>query len=289
LAAVQSSGQTFGEINGEVKDPSGAVTAGAVVNVTNADTNVTRTTATNDVGIYTVPSLPPGRYQVKVTAPGFEPVVKTNIELQVQQTARVDFTLTVGQASQTVEVSAAATTLSPDSASVGTVVEEQRINDLPLNGRDFFQLVSLAPNVNYGFTAASIESSRQGGTRGALTMSLSGSRQTWVNYTLDGVENTDVNFNAYIVLPSIDALQEFKVQTGIYPAEFGRDVGQVNVSTKPGTNSFHGTAYEFLRNDALDAKQFDFSGTNPPKSPYRQNQYGFTLGGPIWVPKHFNG
>src|SRR5579871_1198376 len=281
--------QTFGEITGEVRDPSGAVIAGASVTVVNAETNAARPTATNQVGIYTVPSLPPGRYQVRVTAAGFEPVGRNNLELQVQQTARVDFTLTVGQSSQTVEVTGAAALLSTDSASVGTVIEEKSITDLPLNGRDFFQLVSLSPNVNYGFTAASIESSRQGGTRSQVTMSLSGTRQTWNNYTLDGVANTDVNFNTYIVLPSIDALQEFKVQTGIYPAEFGRDMGQVNVSTKQGSNTFHGTAYEFLRNDALDAKQYDFTGTSPPKSPYRQNQYGFTLGGPVWIPKVFNG
>jgi len=289
LSALPCLAQTFGEIIGEVKDPSGAIVAGAAVTVINADTNVARSTTTNDVGIYNVPSLPPGRYQVKVAASGFDTALRTNIELQVQQTARVDFALTVGQSSQTIEVTSLAATLTTDSASVGTVVEEKDITDLPLNGRDFFQLVSLAPNVNYGFTAASIESSRQGGTRSLVTMSLSGSRQTWSNYTLDGIENTDVNFNTYIVLPSIDALQEFKVQTGIYPAEFGRNMGQVNVSTKPGTNSFHGTAYEFLRNDVLDANQYNFSSTAIQKSPYRQNQYGYTLGGPVWIPKLFNG
>src|SRR5579871_1475037 len=281
--------QTFGEITGEVRDPSGAVIAGASVTVVNAETNAARPTATNQVGIYTVPSLPPGRYQVRVTAAGFEPVVRNNLELQVQQTARVDFTLTVGQSSQTVEVTGAAALLSTDSASVGTVIEEKSITDLPLNGRDFFQLVSLSPNVNYGFTAASIESSRQGGTRSQVTMSLSGTRQTWNNYTLDGVSNTDVNFNLYIVLPSVDALQEFKVQSGIYPAEFGRETGQVNASTKPGTNSYHGTAFEFLRNDAFDARPYDFTGQSPAKAPYRQNQYGFTLGGPVRIPKLFNG
>ena len=237
-----ASAQTFGEIIGEVKDPSGAVIAGAVVTVINADTNVARTTATNDVGIYSVPSLPPGRYQVKVTASGFDTALRTNIELQVQQTARVVFTLTVGQSSQTIEVSSLAATLTTDSASVGTVVEEKDITDLPLNGRDFFQLVSLAPNVNYGFTAASIESSRQGGTRSLVTMSLSGSRQTWSNYTLDGVENTDVNFNTYIVLPSIDALQEFKVQTGIYPCRVRpqHGTGQRQYETRNQQLSRHG-------------------------------------------------
>ena len=114
-------------------------------------------------------------------------------------------------------------------------------------------------------------------------------RATWSNYTLDGITNTDVNFNLYIVLPSVDALQEFKVQTGIYPAEFGRAAGQVNVSTKGGGNQYHGTAFDYLRNDALDARNYDFLNTRPAKSPYRQNQYGFTLAGPVRIPKLFNG
>ena len=126
-------------------------------------------------------------------------------------------------------------------------------------------------------------------------MSLAGARATWSNYTLDGITNTDVNFNLYIVLPSVDALQEFKVQTGIYPAEFGRAAGQVNVSTRGGTNQFHGSAFEFLRNDRLDARPYFFKDpesptqTAPEKAPYRQNQYGFTLTGPVWIPKIFNG
>src|SRR6185436_7854148 len=143
--------------------------------------------------------------------------------------------------------------------------------------------------VTFGFTPAAQAAGREGGTRAQVTMSLSGSRATWNNYTLDGITNTDVNFNLYIVLPSVDALQEFKVQSGIYPAEFGREAGQVNVSTKSGTNAFHGTIFEFVRNDAFDAKNYDFLDTHPDKSPYRQNQYGFTVAGPVWIPKLFNG
>src|SRR6202165_607196 len=181
---------------------------------------------------------------------------------------------------------------STDDATVGTVIEQRRITDLPLNGRNFFSLVALSPNVTYGFTPAQQASGRLGGTRSTLTMSLSGARATWANYTLDGITNTDVDFNTYIVLPSVAALQEFKVQSGIYPAEFGREAGQVNVSTKPGTNVFHGTAFEFLRNNALDARNYDSSSStrsatnpSPGSTPYRQNQYGFTLGGPVWIPK----
>jgi len=281
--------QTFGEITGEIKDPSGAVTPNVSVTVTNTATNVARSTVTNNSGVYSFPDLVPGTYQVRVTAPGFDTVVKTGIELQVQQTARVDFELRVGQSTQTVEVSGMAALLTTETATVGTVIEEKRITDLPLNGRNFFSLVALSPNVTYGFTPAAQAAGREGGTRSTVTMSLSGARATWSNYTLDGITNTDVDFNLYIVLPSVDALQEFKVQSGIYPAEFGREVGQVNVSTKPGSNQFHGTAFDYLRNDALDAKNYDFVNTHPAKSPYRQNQYGYTLGGPVWIPKLFNG
>src|SRR5262249_51835956 len=210
----------------------------------------------------------PGTYTVKVEAPGFQPIQRSNIELQVQQTANIDFVLNIGQATQTVEVSGAAALLNTEDATVGTVIEQRRISELPLNGRNFFSLVALSPNVTYGFAPAQQASARLGGSRSTLTMSLSGARATWSNYTLDGITNTDVDFNTYIILPSVEALQEFKVQSGIYPAEFGREAGQVNVSTKPGTNTYHGTAFDFLRNNDLDARNYDFSSatrsaTNP--------------------------
>src|SRR5438067_5318785 len=289
LSARVVSAQTFGQITGEVKDPSGAIVPGASVTATNSATNALRSTVTNESGIYSFPALVPGIYSLKVELPGFQPVVRSNIELQVQQTARVDFTLSVGQTAQTVEVSDFAQLLTTESATVGTVIPEKTIVDLPLNGRNFLQLVSLSPNVSYGFTAPGQAAGRQGGTRANQNISISGMRGTWNYYTLDGVANTDPDFNLYIQLPSVDALQEFKVQSGIYPAEFGREAGQINVSTKPGGNTYHGTVYEFLRNDALDARDYDFAGTTPAKNPYRQNQYGFTLGGPVWIPKVYNG
>jgi hypothetical protein len=293
--ALGALAQTSGEITGEVKDQSGAMVPNVGVTATNTETNVVRSTVTNASGIYSFPNLTPGKYQVKAAAPGFQ-TSAASLELQVQQTARIDFALQLGNASQTVEVTAGAELLSTENATVGTVIEEKRISELPLNGRSFFSLVALSPNVTFGFTPAQQASSRLGGSRSTLTMSLSGARATWSNYTLDGITNTDVDFNTYIVLPSVEALQEFKVQSGIYPAEFGRDVGQVNVSTRPGTNDYHGTAFEFLRNNRLDARPYDFSSatrsaTNPSpgSTPYRQNQYGFTLGGPVRIPKIYNG
>ena len=288
--------QTFGEITGEVTDPSGAVAPNVAVTATNTGTNVPRSTVTNDAGIYSFPNLNPGPYQVKVVASGFETAIRSNIDLQVQQTARIDFTLTIGQAAQTVEVSANSELLNTDNATVGTVIEQEQIVELPLNGRSFFSLVALSPNVNFGFAPAAQAAGRLGGTRSNLTISLSGARATWSNYTLDGITNTDVDFNTYILLPSVDAIQEFKVQSGVYPAEFGREAGQVNVSTKSGTNGYHGTLFEFLRNNDLDARSYDFlsstrsaSNPSPINPPFRQNQYGFTLAGPVQIPKVFNG
>jgi hypothetical protein len=289
LAMRLVSAQTLGEITGEVKDQSGAVAPNATVTVTNTGTNAARSTSTNEAGIYSFPALVPGNYQIRVEAPGFQPIVRTNIELEVQQTARIDFRLVVGQAAQAIEVTGAGVALATENATVGTVIGQKSIEDLPLNGRNYLQLVALSPNVTYGFMAPNNVQRRQGGTRTEQNISVAGMRGVWNNYTLDGIANTDVNFNLYIQLPSVDALQEFKVQSGIYPAEFGREAGQINVSTKSGTNDYHGTVFEFLRNSDLDAKPYDFIGTSPAKTPFRWNQYGFMLSGPVRVPKLFNG
>ncbi len=287
LTVVPATGQTLAGLSGVIHDPSGAVIPGASVTITNPSTNFSRSAISNEAGVYNVPSLQPGRYNIKVELPGFRTITQ-NVELQVQQSARLDFTLQVGEISQTVEVSGAAALIATENATVGTVIDNKRIVEMPLNGRNFFQLVSLSPNVSYGFDSSQIANERQGGTRAQQNISVAGQRSAFNHFTLDGVENTDVNFNTYVVLPSIDALQEFKVQTGIFPAEFGRATTQINVSTKPGTNQFHGTLFEFLRNDKLDARQYAFAGERPSE-PFKWNQYGFTLGGPVWLPKVFKG
>jgi hypothetical protein len=295
LLAGSLSAQTLGTVTGEVKDTTGAVMAGAAVTVRNTATNGLREAVTNEEGLYTIPALNPGVYDIKAEKTGFKTASRAGVELQVQQTARVDFTLEVGQVTETVEVTGAAPLLTTENATVGTVIEQRRITDLPLNGRNFLSLVALSPNVTYGFAQAAQAAGRQGGTRSNITMSLAGARSAWSNYTLDGITNTDINFNLYIVLPSVEALQEFKVQTGVYPAEFGRAAGQINVSTKGGSNEFHGSVFEFLRNDKLDARPYFFKDpesptqTAPVKAPYRQNQYGFTLAGPVWIPKLYHG
>ena len=284
--------QTSGEITGLVTDTSGAAVSGAAVIVTNKATGATRRAVTNSGGLYAFPSLLPGVYELKVEHAGFKTALLDNITLEVQQTSRRDVTMEVGAVGETVTVTSEGALLNAENATVGTVIENKRIVDLPLNGRNFLQLVATAPNVSFGFANAGQAGSRQGGTRAAQNISVAGQRSYFNRFTIDGVENTDVNFNTPVVLPSIDALQEFKVQTGIYPAEFGRATTQINVSTKSGTREYHGVLFEFLRNNALDAQIYDFTGTRPkgtPTSPFKWNQYGFTLGGPVWLPKKLFG
>ncbi len=287
--AMPSFGQTFGQITGLVTDPSGAVVVGAAVMVTNPQTSFTRQENTNGSGIYTFPNLLPGLYDVKVETQGFQAEIRRGVELQVEQVARLDFQLQVGAVAQTLEITTGAPLLNTEDATVGTVIENQRIVDLPLNGRNFLQLVALSPNVSAGFANGGQSSARLGGDRSSQQLSVSGNRREWNYYTLDGMDNTDVDFNSYLFLPSIDALQEFKVQTGVYSAEFGREIGQINVSTKSGTNEYHGTMWEFIRNNDIDALPFGFTSKVPTSAPLRWNQYGFTLGGPIQIPKLFNG
>jgi hypothetical protein len=281
--------QTFGDISGQVTDSTGGALTGAKVTATNIDTNATREAVSNDAGVYSFPSLQPGVYNVRVEKPGFKAVTRSKIQLEVQQSARLDIELPLGQVTETVEVSAQAALLSSENATVGTVIENRRIVELPLNGRNYLQLAAMAPNVSYGFPSAGQAGSRQGGIRADQSIAVAGQRANFNHYTLDGVENTDPNFNTFVVLPSIDALQEFKVQSGIYPAEFGRSATQINVSTKPGANDYHGTLFYFLRNDKLDAKNYAFTSARPPKDPFKWNQFGFTLGGPVTIPKLFNG
>jgi hypothetical protein len=252
--------QTLGTITGEVKDSTGAVIPGATVTVVNKATNATRTTTSNEVGLFDFPALPPGTYTVTSELAGFKTGTR-DIELQVQQTARVNFKLELGTLAETATVIGVSPLVETANATIGTVIENRRIVELPLNGRNYLQLVALSPNVSAEFAGPGQAGDRQGGTRANQQLSISGQRREFNNYTLDGVDNTDVNFNTYIFLPSVDALEEFKVQTGVYSAEFGRGASQVNVVTKSGSNNLHGTLFEFHRDDALDARPYAFTAS----------------------------
>src|SRR2546425_4795488 len=283
LLCAPSFAQTLGTITGEVRDSTGAVVPGATVTVVNKATNATRTTVTNAVGLFDFPALPPGPYTVKSELEGFKTATR-DVELQVQQTARVNFTLELGAISEMATVTGVSPLVDTANATIGTVIENRRIVELPLNGRNYLQLVALSPNVSYEFAGPGQAGDRQGGTRANQQLSISGQRREFNYYTLDGVDNTDVNFNTYIFLPSVDALEEFKVQTGVYSAEFGREASQVNVVTKSGSNNLHGTLFEFHRDDALDARPYSFAASQAAakKAPFKWDQYGYTGGGPVW-------
>ena len=210
-----------GKVVGSITDSSGAAVPQANIALTNTNTNALRSTVTTESGNYSFPSLPPGTYDIRVEHTGFKAEISKDILVQVQQSVRLDFALQVGQLSQAVEVAAAADLLQAENATVGTVIGNKSIEELPLNGRQYLNLVALAPNTNTISPPSGQAGSRQGGNRAEQSIAVGGQRIMFNYYTLDGVVNTDPNFNTYVVLPSIDALQEFKVQTGVYPAQFG--------------------------------------------------------------------
>ncbi len=246
-------GQTLGELTGRVSDASSGGVSRAAITLTNINTNAVRTAATTDAGDYTFPSLARGFYKLITEHAGFKSAINSDFEIQVQQTVRLDITLQVGDMTESVQVAASADLLQSENATFGTVIENKQVVELPLNGRNYLNLVALAANANTLAPAAGQAGSRQGGDRASQSISAAGQRIMFDYFTLDGVNNTDPNFNTYIVLPSIDAIQEFKVQIGVYPAEFGHEATQINVLTKSGGNVYHGALFEFLRNDVLDA------------------------------------
>lgn len=289
LTAVPAAAQTAGSITGHVSDPSGASIPGAKVTLTAIGTNAVRTATTGTTGDYSFPTVPPGDYTLKVVATGFNAAQSNVVRLLVQQSLRQDFVMQIGQISQSIEVSAQATMLQSENSTIGTVVETRQIEQLPLNGRQYLNLVALAPNTNTLSPAAGQAGSREGGDRAAQSISVGGQRIAFDYYTLDGIDNTDPDFNSYVVMPSIDAIQEFKVQTGVYPAQYGHEPAQINVLTKSGTNSYHGALFEFLRNSAMDALPYSFTSKPQKQQPFKWNDFGFVLSGPVQIPKLFNG
>ena len=275
---------TSSSIAGTVTDPSGAVLPNSSVSLVNNATGVVRKVQTDEAGLYAFPALPPGAYNITVERTGFQTQLRSNITLQVQQAARIDISLSVGQTSQTVNVAADAAMLSQEDATIGQVVENKRIVELPLNGRSYLQLAVLSAGAT-NTSPASSSSSFQGGPRGAESLTINGQRNDFNHYTLDGIENTDPNFNSYILQPSIDALQEFKIQAATYPADYGWAVSQINVDTKSGTDQIHGSAFNFLSNSWFDAK--NYFDSNAPIPEFRRNQFGGTVGGPIFHKRLF--
>jgi hypothetical protein len=278
---------TAGTIVGTVTDPSGAIISGSNVTITNMGTNIAVKTTTDASGEYVVTPLEVGKYSVTVEATGFKRSVRSDIQVNVQDRVRVDAKLEVGQVTDTVEVAAAAPILETDTSYLGEVVDSQRIVDLPLNGRFFTRLAVLTAG-----TAPSPAGARDENTGG---FSANGVRPYQNNFLLDGVDNNSLSEDlssqaSFVVGPPPDAIQEFKVQTNSMSAEFGRSGGAVlNVTIKSGTNDLHGTAYEFLRNSDLDANNFFNNANGAPIAPFKQNQFGFSVGAPILIPHVYNG
>src|SRR6266852_5033911 len=277
-----------GEISGTVVDSSGLSVPGVTVTLTNQATNVARVVQTNEVGLYVISAIPPGTYDLKAELVGFSTVERKGIPVQVGSANRLAFTMELGNLSETLEVVAHSPLIQTENAAISTVIENRAIVELPLNGRNYLQLASLIPGATTNGPSSSQGKQRMGGQRNSFALNVAGQRIHFNHYSLDGVENTDLNFNSYMLLPSIDALQEFKVESGLFDAEYGRAIAQINASTRSGTNQLHGTVFEFLRNSVLDAKNY-FDRPGEPIPPFKRNQYGLTVGGPVVLPRLVNG
>ncbi len=274
-----------GTIEGTVQDSTGAAVPNAPIEAKNINTGVTRTAKTDNTGRYTFLSLPVGEYEVKAEASGFRTTVKTGVTLVIDRTAVVDFDLSVGQLSETVSVTAAAPLIESSHAALGEVIQNKQILDLPLNGRSYAQLALLAPQVVAGGTGTGTRTQENAiGTSGYF--SISGSRPEGNQFTYNGINVTNEFTGGTFAYPPIDSIQEFKIVQNNYSAELGGRTGQVVLTSKAGTNEFHGSAYEFLRNDKLDANNFFSNLAGQPKRPLKQNQFGASLGGPIMLPRY---
>ena len=264
-----------GQITGTVRDSTGAVMAGVKVVVTNQQTGLNRETKTGSNGDYVVPLLPAGVYLVTAEQTGFKTAILSDVSLTVEQIQRLDFTLAPGAVSETVEVQASTLALDTASASVGHTITERQVTELPLNGRNFLQLLFLG--------AGAVETTgEQGGMRQGVgnAISIMGARPTSNNFMIDGTANIDTSVGTPAAVLSVDAIQEFKEQTTTYSAEYGFSSNQINLVSKTGTNDFHGTGFGFFRNEAWDARNF-FDDKTSPAPLLDQKQFGFVAGGPV--------
>lgn len=284
--SIASAQVDAGSLQGTVADSTGASIPGALVKLHDEKTGFDQQTHTDSGGNYSFAPLRIGTYTLTVTQSGFDTVERTHLTVSIQQQLSVPITLKAGSVSQSVEVSSSEPILQTLNGSVGQVVEEKQINDLPLNGRNYFFLAQLAPGVTFG----------QQDTRGENSngrFATNGLRPGQNDYLLDGIDNnssiiSNQNGKDFVIKTPVDALSEFKVQTNNYSAEFGRAAGAVlNATIKSGTNRLHGDVWEFIRNEALDANDY-FSG-GKKRAEFRRNQFGFTIGGPVVLPKIYNG
>ncbi|HUS06688.1 MAG TPA: TonB-dependent receptor, partial [Bryobacteraceae bacterium] len=265
-----------GSVSGVITDPNGAVVPGVSIQLVEPETGLTRTATSNEAGLYTFPAVSTGKYRLSAQVSGFKRYEQPNITLQVNQNLTVPISLTIGEVAETVEVTGTPVQVDTASSSVKQVVDSTRIRELPLNGRNVLQLQQLAPGAVFAGSGDQFGNTPSFQVNGGTLFSN--------NYTLDGGEHVDSFFNSAVTFPNPDALEEFSIQTSSYSAEYGRNRGAtVNAVTRSGTNKLHGTLYEFVRNDAFDARDL-FARAAPP---FKRNQFGGTIGGPIRRNKTF--
>ena len=277
--------QDTGYISGTVTDKSGAAVVGAEVVLTNVGGSLTRTTTTNADGLYVIAGLPGATYNLVITAKGFQKFSANRIVLNVAEKSRVDVQLTVGAVTEVVEVTGeAAAQVETSSSDLSSTITGKQVENLVLNGRNFTQLVTLAPGVvnQTGQDEGTV------GVYGNVAYSMNGGRTEYNNWELDGGDNMDNGSNATLnVYPNPEAISEFKILTSNYGAQYGRNgSGTIEVETKSGTISFHGSAFEYLRNDMFNARPWDVAGG--PNPPYKKHDFGYTIGGPVYIPNHYN-
>src|SRR5215469_5304276 len=293
LATVTLAQEITGDIRGIVRDSSGALVSGARVDVVNTDRNtVIRSLTTDASGAYVAPLLPLGHYKLTVTAPGFQQYNATDIVLNVNDRRVIDVTLAVGANTQTVDVVAASEAINLETATASGLMTGNEIRELGNVTRNYEQLVSLQPGISSNLASDQlfIGVSNPVGTSNQINFSINGNRPTQNNWTIDGADNVDRGANlTLLAYPSIDSIEEFSVLRANYLPEHGRSsAGEITVITRSGTSQFHGSAYEFFRNDVLNGNNFFNNLHGLARPPLRWNDFGFTFGGPLYIPNHYN-
>lgn len=291
LVALPAAAQTVtATVVGKVRDASGAAVPGAAVSAVDKATGGVHRAVADANGDFTLTQLKPSVYQLAAEARGFKKTLTFDIELLVNQTARVDLTLQVGDVSESIEVTAAAPLVASETSSVGQVIDSRQMADLPLKGRSFYTLAVLAPGTVPTAPGSFVATRRpMPGGLNAPAFNVGGAREKSNGYLIDGVDAQDPHYLTPSFFASVDAVQEFRLETNAFSAEFGRSAAQINATTKSGTNEYRGSAYHFFRNDALDATNFFDNRNARGKAPLRYNQFGATLGGPLSVPRLYRG
>jgi len=284
---------TVGNVSGNVRDPNGAAVPQAEIVITEEGTTKSRTVVSDDNGYYSAPSVPAGRYTFTVSATGFKKTVNNTVDVHVGEDKVLNFDLQIGQVSEVVNVVGEGIQVETRSSAVSSLITERQVTELPLNGRNYAQLVTMVPGVSPVTQSGAGGAFQTGGTGldSHVDMSVNGNQSNANMWTVDGVNNMDVGSNAtLLVFPSIDSIKEFRVERNSFSAEYGQAQGAViNLITKGGSNTYHGTAFEFLRNDALNAEDILLKNAGQPKPPLRYNNFGFNLSGPVIFPRFGEG